>query len=206
MAILLESSLFFRVNLLRCLRIRETLPGGLVTRSEVSQVWIRQLRRTRAMQEVWLPIREGRTQGIFFLVDALCSQRECAPQPVPRRNPCSYPKRIHPALSPSYRLSYRHLLSQYPKGILRPRKSLSAADRSCCGSSRLQHWREELSDRVVNYRKRRARLQPDVDPRGISNWTLRTPKSPRIFDTFSARLGAPEERIRASTWKSENPL
>ena len=69
MAILLESPLFFRVNLLRCLRIRKTLPGGLVTRGEVSQVWVRQLRRTRGMQEVWLPIRKGRTQGIFFLCD-----------------------------------------------------------------------------------------------------------------------------------------
>ena len=46
MAILLESTLFFRVNLLRCLRMRETLPGGLITRSEVPQVWVRQLRWT----------------------------------------------------------------------------------------------------------------------------------------------------------------
>jgi len=69
MAILLESPLFFRVNLLRCLRISKTLPGGLVTRGEVSQVWVRQLRWTRGMQEVWLPIRESRAQGISFPCD-----------------------------------------------------------------------------------------------------------------------------------------
>ena len=51
-AILLESPLFFRVNLLRCLRIIETLLGGLIIRGEVSQMWVRQLRRTRPMQEM----------------------------------------------------------------------------------------------------------------------------------------------------------
>ena len=81
MAILLESTLFFRVILLRCRGMRETLPGGLITRSEVSQVWVRQLRWTRGMQEVWLPVRESRAQGIFFLADLFVPGRSALDSP-----------------------------------------------------------------------------------------------------------------------------
>ena len=57
------------MNLLRCLRIAEMLLGGLFTRGEVSQMWVRQLHRTRPVQEVWLPVCKILGEGIFRLPD-----------------------------------------------------------------------------------------------------------------------------------------
>jgi len=46
-----------------------------------------------------------------------------------------------------------------------PQENLIAAGRSL-GDELPQDWRQELSERVENFRKRRARLQPDAKPEG----------------------------------------
>ena len=68
----------------------------------------------------------------------------------------------------------------------------TAAERSR-GDESSANWREELSERVVNFRKRRARLNPDADPAGSLEVEFEHPGKPEdmrsIFDA-----GAREDR------------
>ena len=57
-----------------------------------------------------------------------------------------------------------------------------------------QDWREELSDRIESFRKRRARLQPDADPAGNLELAFGEPEKPEDNRSLDDALGAPEDR------------
>ena len=52
-----------------------------------------------------------------------------------------------------------------------------------------QDWREELSERVENFRKRRARLQPDADPTGNLELDFEDPDKPEDIRSIDDALG-----------------
>ena len=55
-------------------------------------------------------------------------------------------------------------------------------------------WRDELSERVENFRKRRARLQPDVDPAGNLELDFEGPGKPEDHRSLDDLLGTREDR------------
>jgi uncharacterized RDD family membrane protein YckC len=55
-----------------------------------------------------------------------------------------------------------------------------------------QNWRDELSERVENFRRRRARLQPDADPAGNFELDFEAPDEPTKYRSLDDTLGAPE--------------
>ncbi len=57
------------------------------------------------------------------------------------------------------------------------------------GDEQPQSWREELSERVENFRKRRARLQPDTDPAGNLELDFEGPGKPRDDRSLDDALG-----------------
>ena len=74
----------------------------------------------------------------------------------------------------------------------------SRPDRSATGRSRrgepAENWREELSERVVNFRKRRARFQPGADPEGNLELDFEDPGKPEDSRSIFGVPGAREER------------
>ncbi|MGA3324242.1 MAG: RDD family protein [Terriglobia bacterium] len=56
-----------------------------------------------------------------------------------------------------------------------------------------QDWREELSERVQNFRKRRARLQPDTDSPGNLELDFGDPDKTEDHPSLDDALGTPEE-------------
>jgi uncharacterized RDD family membrane protein YckC len=68
--------------------------------------------------------------------------------------------------------------------------------RSEVGRSRVdeqpQDWREELSERLESFRRRRARLQPDADPAGNLELEFEGPDFPEVNRFMDDALGAPE--------------
>jgi uncharacterized RDD family membrane protein YckC len=57
-----------------------------------------------------------------------------------------------------------------------------------------QDWREELSKRVENYRKRRARFQPDADSTGNFELDFEAPDKPEDNRLLDDALGTREDR------------
>jgi len=74
-----------------------------------------------------------------------------------------------------------------------PQGNLTVADRSR-EDEHPQDWREELSERVENFRKRRARLQPDADSTRNLELDFEATSKPQDNRSFDDALGAPEDR------------
>jgi uncharacterized RDD family membrane protein YckC len=55
-----------------------------------------------------------------------------------------------------------------------------------------QDWKEELSERVESFRKRRARLQPDASPGGNFELDFEAPDEPEAHRFIENDLGTPE--------------
>jgi uncharacterized RDD family membrane protein YckC len=78
------------------------------------------------------------------------------------------------------------------------RVSSSKENRTVADGSRVderpQDWREELSERIENFRKRRARLQPEVDSIGNLELDFEGPDKPEDKRSLGDALGTPEDR------------
>jgi len=72
-------------------------------------------------------------------------------------------------------------------------ESLILANRSHVDEQR-QDWREELSERVEKFRKRRARLQPEIDSTGNLELDFENFDQPEDNRSIDNALGAPEDR------------
>ena len=72
-------------------------------------------------------------------------------------------------------------------------RNLAKTDRSR-GDERSRGWREELSERVEKYRKRRARLQSDGDPEGNFELDFEAPDKPEDYRSLDDTLGTSEDK------------
>src|SRR5208282_1220602 len=164
MAILLESSLFFRVNLLRCLRMRDRCPEDGLPAVKcpkcgfVSNAGLEQCKKcghsfATATREGVVSLRAS------FFPEGGRSMTNPSPQPPPesKESPPFARPEMPPEPAPPADVG--------PWPVPSHQEKLDGADYPPADEPP-QDWREELSERLENYRKRRARLQPDADPEG----------------------------------------
>ena len=78
-----------------------------------------------------------------------------------------------------------------PAQALSSKENLSKASRSRVGEQP-QDWKEELSERVESFRKRRARLQPDASPAGNFELDFEAPDEPEAHRFIENDLGTSE--------------
>lgn len=107
--------------------------------------------------------------------------------------PLLVPKEISPGAEPELPTQLSPPPVPVPEGHSSTQEEPSAADRPSVDQSSAT-WREELSDRLVNYRKRRARLQPDVDPTGNLELDFEDSEKPEDIRYVLGPTEAPEER------------
>jgi uncharacterized RDD family membrane protein YckC len=83
-------------------------------------------------------------------------------------------------------------------------QDISASDLPLVEKS-TRNWRDELSARVVNYRKKRARLQPDADPKENFELDFEDIDKPVELDPVEDALGVQENRDSGFDMDIGNP-
>lgn len=111
------------------------------------------------------------------------------PLPEPPPKPEVSPPPVEPKLPP---LPPTPPPEAAPVLVTTPQEEV-AADRSA-GDRQPQDWREELSERVQTYRKRRGRLQPDADPPGNLELDFEGLDKPEEKYSIDGALGGREDR------------
>ena len=80
-----------------------------------------------------------------------------------------------------------------PEPVTSSQGNLTVAGRSRV-DEQPQDWREELSERVESFRKRRAHLQPDAEPVGNLELDFESIDKPEDHRSFDGALGTPEDQ------------
>ncbi len=80
-----------------------------------------------------------------------------------------------------------------PEPVTSSQGNLTVAGRSRV-DEHPQDWREELSERVESFRKRRAHLQPEAEPVGNLELDFESIDKPEDHRSFDGALGTPEDR------------